>query len=163
MLKNFKIFHKHKKETLLLEKDKNLYPELIVGNPKTATLEIKRMIKNNCAMYDPFGLCTINDCLQCENSSYKIVFDNGICLKTNEFDDVQKDAEKYFLEFQDKIDKDIFEYLVDGNSDYRITRVKDDVVLRCTKEDYLSTWGHYPKVTTDKINEENRKRLVLKK
>lgn len=111
-------------------------------------------------MYEPFGLYTINDCLQCENSSYKIVFDNGICLKAKEFDDVQKDEERYLLEFQDKIEKNIFEYLVDYNSDYRIARRKDDVALRCSKEDYFSEHGHYPKVTTSKIKEENRKRLV---
>lgn len=162
MLKNFKLFRKHKEGTLTLEKDLNAYSELIVGNPKTATLEIKMGIKDNCSMHNPFGLCTIDDCLQCESSAYKIVFDNGICLETIDFDDVQQDGEKYFLEFQDKIDKDIFEYLVNGNSDYRITRLKDNVVLRRTKEDYFSKYGHNPKVRTFNINEENRKRLVLK-
>lgn len=42
-------------------------------------------------MYDPFGLCTIIDCLQCENSAYKIVFDNEVCIETNDFDKVQID------------------------------------------------------------------------
>lgn len=72
-------------------------------------------------------------------------------------------SEKYLLEFKDEIKRDIFEYLIDDNSDYRITRLSDNVVLRDTKEDYVSKYGHYPTVRKIKIDDTNRKRLVLEK
>ena len=53
--------------------------------------------------------------------------------------------------------------MIDDNSDYRITRLSDNVVLRDTKEDYVSKYGHYPTVRKIKIDDTNRKRLVLEK
>ena len=163
--KALKIFNLRRKKKEVIEPvhEKKTYPKLLVENPQTAILFLQRERKNSCGLYDPFGLCTIVDCLQCENSVYRIAFDNGVCLETIDFDDKENKSEKYLLEFKDEIKRDIFEYLIDDNSDYRITRLSDNVVLRDTKEDYVSQYGHYPTVRKIKIDDTNRKRLVLEK
>lgn len=90
--KALKIFNLRRKKKEVIEpvQEKKTYPKLLVGNPQTAILFLQRERKNSCGLYDPFGLCTIVDCLQCENSVYRIAFDNGVCLETIDFDDKEK-------------------------------------------------------------------------
>lgn len=163
--KTLKMFNIKEKMKKILEpmSDKENNQPLLVGNPKTAILLLKVERKSSCSSYNPFGMCTILDCLQCENSVYKIVFDNDICLETSDFDEVENKIEKYYLEFQDEINRDIFEYLIDNNSNYRIIRVEDNMVLRTTREEFFAMYRHYPKVSGLKGNNTNRTRLVLKK
>lgn len=168
MLKVFRFGKKEKQVVKPVEEvsveEKQVYPELLVGNSKTAILFLQAGVNESCANYDPFGLCTVVDCLQCKNSVYRIAFDNDVCIETDDFDSRKSQSKEYLLEFEDCIDRDIFEYLVDQNSNYRITRVKDNVVLRYTREDFFNRFGHYPKtVNESKRNDANRSRLVLKK
>ena len=57
-------YERKKKEVIEPVQEKKTYPKLLVGNPQTAILFLQRERKNSCGLYDPFGLCTIVDCLQ---------------------------------------------------------------------------------------------------
>ena len=86
-----------------------------------------------CPTVDPIGLCTILDCMKCENCNYRIIMDNGEVIK--DFSD-DLESEKYLIEFFDDVkSRDILNYLYDNNSDYRITRECDGVVLRYSHSD----------------------------
>lgn len=104
---------------------------------KNAILKIKRETKTSCASIDPIGLCTVLDCLACSNCDYKIIEKNGTILK-----DYQQDQEgsekKYVIEFFDDLDHtDIEKYLKSEESNYRITRDSDRVILHYSKEDVI--------------------------
>ena len=99
-------------------------------------LEYRTGIKDYCAAYDPFGLCNIMECLYCENCYYKITLENGesisncdIDLNTlsnnREFED--ENHEILFYDYVPEVD-DLFSYLFDDNSKYRIIRKEDNVI-----------------------------------
>lgn len=144
------------------QKEKQLQT-IEIGVAQTAILEIKSQILNGCATYDPIGLCTINDCFQCENCAYRMTFDNGVIVETDDFDKFSIESERYLLEFLTPIGKDIYGYLTDDNSDYRITRLSDNVVLRLTQEEHLAEYGSVSEVMPTKADQTNRQRLVLKR
>ncbi len=150
------IFKKSKKEQL---------QTLDVGEVKTAVLEIKPQIVDSCSSYDIFGLCTVSDCLQCENCAYRISFDNGKTVETDDFEEnsLISKTEKYFLEFVEPVGKDIYGYLTDDYSDYGIIRVNDKVVLRSAKEKQLKEYGYVLDRVNKEVDQANRNRLVLTK
>lgn len=56
------------------------------------------------------------------------------------------------LNFFDKVDtKDIIGYLDDDNSDYRITREKDGVILRYSKADLINSYNEINKISEDDL------------
>ncbi len=136
---------------------------LLVGDVKMAVLEIKAGIGEKCALFDPFGLCIVIDCFQCENCAYRITFDNGKVVETQDFENYPLTSKKdeYLLEFLTPVGKDIYGYLTDDSSDYRITRVDDKVVLRQTKEEQLRAHVNVSKNSNNQVDQTNRKRLFL--
>ncbi len=106
-----------------------------------ALLEYRTGIKDSCASYDPFGLCNIMDCLYCENCAYKITMENGEAIATTDIDlntldnssrgFEDDDHEILFYDFVPKID-DLFSYLFDDNSEFRVLRTSD-----YTYDDYV--------------------------
>ena len=43
------------------------------------SLDIKD--KDDCPIFDPFGMCTVNDCLTCDNCDYMVILASGEVLK----------------------------------------------------------------------------------
>lgn len=102
-----------------------------------ALLKIKTTTKNHCSHYDIFGLCTVTECLTCENSLIKITkLDNDI--ETNElfmstiYNNIKKEEEEYFLIFLDHFPEkgELISYLVDEKNNYMIIRKSDMVTLK---------------------------------
>jgi len=48
-------------------------------------LIIKVCNRSECAKYDPFGLCYVDDCLSCPNARIKIIRQDGIIMR-NDFE-----------------------------------------------------------------------------
>ena len=48
-------------------------------------LIIKVCNRSECAKYDPFGLCYVDDCLSCPNARVKIIRQDGIIMR-NDFE-----------------------------------------------------------------------------
>ena len=109
--------------------------EGVVGK---ALLEHRVGINDHCASYDPFGLCNIMECLYCDNCYYKITMENGESIsntdvdlntlnnRTRGFED--DNHEILFYDYVPKID-DLFSYLFDENSEFKVLRVSDNVVM----------------------------------
>lgn len=120
-----------------------------------AVLKLKTMTLNPCGNYDPFGLCTIPECMSCENSSFIIEFDspnesypNGI-YKKGDYEKYENNEELFLIEFMEGIPvpEHIIEYLLKDESNYRITRVKDSVIMRRSNEGIDNQKGSSKKIT----------------
>lgn len=86
--------------------------------------------KRNCYKYDPFGLCTVVDCLKCENCTFEIHSEDYSVEES-------KENEIYILEFFEGIpnEEEMISYLLSEESDYRIIRYSDNEIMRYSKED----------------------------
>lgn len=102
-----------------------------------ATLLLTADIIEPCAAIDPFGMCTTVECLSCANCNYQIIAKDGKILKEYyNGSDHGNEKKKYVIEFFDDFDgQDIKDYLNNEESDYRITRDEDRVILRLSKKD----------------------------
>ena len=109
--------------------------EGVVGK---ALLEYRVGINNPCASYDPFGHCNIMECLYCDNCYYKITMENGESISntdvdintlnnsTRGFED--DNHEILFYDYVPKTD-DLFSYLFDENSEFKVLRLSDNMVM----------------------------------
>ena len=109
--------------------------EGVVGK---ALLEYRVGINDHCASYDPFGHCNIMECLYCDNCYYKITMENGESIfsadvdlntlnnSTRGFED--DNHEILFYDYVPKID-DLFSYLFDENSKFKVLRLSDNMVM----------------------------------
>ena len=109
--------------------------EGVVGK---ALLEYRVGINAHCASYDPFGLCNIMECLHCDNCYYKITMENGELItntdvdlntlnnSTRGFED--DNHEILFYDYVPKIE-DLFSYLFDEKSEFKILRLSDNIVM----------------------------------
>ena len=109
--------------------------EGVVGK---ALLEYRVGINDYCASYDPFGHCNIMECLYCDNCHYKITMENGESISncdvdlntlnnsTRGFED--DNHEILFYDYVPKID-DLFSYLFDENSKFKVLRLSDNMVM----------------------------------
>lgn len=103
-----------------------------------ALFEHRTGINDYCAHYDPFGLCRTMECLYCENCYYKITLENGEAISNtdkdlNSFDNKNRgfaddDHEILFYDYVPKID-DLFAYLFDEDSQFRMVRKSDNIVM----------------------------------
>ena len=109
--------------------------EGVVGK---ALLEYRVGINDHCAAYDPFGHCNIMECLYCDNCYYKITMENGESISntdvdintlnnsTRGFED--DNHEILFYDYVPKTD-DLFSYLFDENSEFKVLRLSDNMVM----------------------------------
>ena len=125
-------------------------------NEAIISLDIKD--KEECPRIDPFGLCTVTDCLGCSNCDYMIVLADGEILKKFSKDN---NSEKYLVQFFDAITSDLRNYLLDESNDYRITRIRDGVVLRYSNDD-LILMGMEPRKKQIPITKEETKTFIKK-
>lgn len=103
-----------------------------------------------CPTIDPLGECSVVDCLKCDNCNHTIVLATRNI--SDSFSNNCKNIERYIVEFFDKVDtKDIIGYLDDDNSDYRITREKDGVILRYSKADLINSYNEINKISEDDL------------
>ena len=103
-----------------------------------ALLERRTGVNGSCNQYDSLGLCSIMDCLYCENCYYKITLDTGEAIANSnvelkEIDDKSRglmddDYEIFFYDFVPEVD-DLFGYLFDDNSQFRMIRKCDSIVM----------------------------------
>lgn len=103
-----------------------------------ALLQYRVGIKDHCAAYDPFGLCNIKECLYCENCYYKITLENGDAISNSNVDlntldnntrgFTDDDHEILFYDYVPNIDN-LFNYLFSDDSEYRIVRLSDNIVM----------------------------------
>ena len=104
-----------------------------------AILDIVTEVERPCSDMDPFGLDTVTDCITCSNSDYKIMLDGKVIkeFKKLSSNTEEENKERYVIEFFDDIPTpdSIIAYLEDNNSDYRITRDSDGIILRPSLED----------------------------
>lgn len=56
-------------------------------------LIIKIIDKNECAKYDPFGLCYVDDCMSCPNARVKIIREDDIVMR-DDFKD-KRNVQRY--------------------------------------------------------------------
>ena len=121
---------------ITIEKSKKPFNyEGVVGK---ALLEYRVGINDHCALYDPFGLCNIMECLYCDNCYYKITMENGESISntdvdintlnnsTRGFED--NNHEILFYDYVLKTD-DLFSYLFDENSEFKVLRLSDNMVM----------------------------------
>ena len=133
--------------------DKLVNYDGVVGK---ALLQYRTGIKDHCAAYDPFGMCNVMQCLYCENCYYKITLENGEAIANTNIDletidsysrgFEDDDHEILFYDYVPKID-DLFSYLFDENSQYKVVRTSDNLIMN----DYVK-----PKTLT-KINKSSKK------
>ncbi len=109
--------------------------DCVVGK---ALLEYRTGVNELCSQIDSLGLCNIMDCLYCNNCYYKITLENGEAIantdvdlksldnKRRGFEDV--DHEILFYDYVPDID-DLFGYLFDDNSQFKIVRKNDNMVM----------------------------------
>ncbi len=109
-----------------------------INSKQNAGLEIRSQLFEKCNFIAPLGGCNVQDCLVCNNCDYKIVMSDGTILKdfTYDLNGVrEKDIERYTIEFFDKFDfkdEDIVAYLNSKTSNYKITRINDNTILKDT-------------------------------
>lgn len=113
---------------------------------KKESLMIQKIqIKDSCAVYDPIGLCLVTECLTCENADCCIINSDGTIIKDFKYYGLKEEdirTSKYLIEFFDEVDYDnIEDYLINEDSDYRMTRIyssengKENVIMRFSKAD----------------------------
>ena len=104
-----------------------------------AILDIVTEVERPCSDMDLFGLDTVTDCITCSNSDYKIMLDGKVIkeFKNLSSNTEEENKERYVIEFFDDIPApdNIIAYLEDNNSNYRITRDSDGIILRPSLED----------------------------
>ncbi len=121
---------------IIVKSEKNPYDYTgVVGK---ALLEYRTGIKDSCVSYDPLVLCNIMECLYCENCAYKITMENGEAIATTDIDlntldnssrgFEDDDHEILFYDFVPEIN-DLFSYLFDENSEFRVLRTSDNIVM----------------------------------
>jgi len=121
---------------IIVKSEKNPYDYTgVVGK---ALLEYRTGIKDSCTCYDPLVLCNIMECLYCENCAYKITMENGEAIATTDIDlntldnssrgFEDDDHEILFYDFIPETD-DLFSYLFDENSEFRVLRTSDNIVM----------------------------------
>lgn len=113
-------------------------------------------IKNSkvCPTIDPLGGCSVVDCLKCDNCNHSIVLATRNI--SDSFSGNCKDIERYIVEFFDEVDTgNIIGYLDDDNSDYRITREKDGVILRYSKTDLINLDNEINKISGDDLGDQD--------
>lgn len=121
---------------ITFEEEKNIFDYTgVVGK---AFLEYRVGVNDHCAAYDPFGLCNIMQCLYCDNCYYKITMENGEAI-TNADDDLNSiivnsrgfDDDCHEILFYDYVPKieDLYGYLFDENSEFKILRTSDNRVM----------------------------------
>lgn len=102
-------------------------------------LEIVTGVERPCSNIDPLGLDTVTDCLTCSNSDYKILQEDKVIkdYKKSSSKEKKENQERYIVEFFDGIPKtdNLMTYLENDNSNYRITRESDGIILRPSLED----------------------------
>lgn len=108
-------------------------------NKNHAILDIVSNVESPCSDMDSFGLDMVKDCLTCSNSDYKIMLDGKVIkdFKKLSSNAEEENKERYVIEFFDDIpaSDNIVSYLEDNNSNYRITRDSDGIILRPFLED----------------------------
>lgn len=116
------------------------------GSVGKATLKHKSIALSPCANYNKLDLNNILECIYCGNCYYEIILENGDKISNfndnfNIINDTDKlntsiDYDIIFYDYVPKID-DLFAYLFDENSLYRIVRLSDKVIVndyfRCNK------------------------------
>lgn len=108
------------------------------GSVGSAIIEHRTGIKDCCAHYDPFGMCSILDCLTCENCCYKITLENGEAI-ANSNTDLSTITESgtgfsdddYAIYFYDQVPDidNLFNYLFSDESKYRLVRTSDEEIM----------------------------------
>lgn len=99
----------------------------------------KSGIEGACANYSSLALCKPHQCLICPNSDYRIMTEDGEIIQDfiyygNKKSEYMK-VDTYTIELTDKIEGNLIEYLIDKNSDYRLIRNSDNIVVIPNKED----------------------------
>ena len=116
-------------------KKENIYTN-VVGSAKIIH---KTDVNFSCSNHDSLGLCNVLECLYCDNSAYMIMLESseGIIKSDNDTfsDKFSKDGKltdyDHEILFYDKIPKidELFSYLFDENSQYRIIRKIDNEIM----------------------------------
>lgn len=125
-------------------------------------LKIKTEVKNNCVNYDYFGLCSVKDCIDCENAVHRFIYSNGRQTGDNNYHKKGINEEKYLIEFFDKVPTriELESYLLNPKSDYKITRLSDGVVLKYNNKETEEMNKTYEEIR--KKQEENYKEYLSK-
>ena len=100
----------------------------------TADLVIESGIKIPCSYYDQFGICSVLDCLCCDNSYFKISFKNTESIV---FNGEEKSLDRFSLDdtyeilFFDRVPniEELYSYIYDDDSEYIIINKDTKLVV----------------------------------
>ena len=95
-----------------------------------ALLRFRTGVLNDCLECDKLESCSIIDCLYCENSAYEIMLESGNGIKKGEMN-IESDVYNHDMLFYDMVptEEDLFLYLFDEESRYKIIRKTDNVEI----------------------------------
>ncbi len=69
-------------------------------------LIIKVCDRSECAKYDPFGLCYVDDCLSCPNARVKIIRQDGIIMRNDFENNKNANEESKICAYKRMLDRD---------------------------------------------------------
>ena len=123
-------------------------------------LKIKRMVNDTCISYE--GENQVSSCIKCNNAVYRFIYSNGRQTGDDTYYKKGIKEEKYLIEFFDKVPTsvELEKYLLDKKSNYRITRLKDNKVIRLSTDEKNMLESHYDQM---KIKQEESYREYLAK
>jgi hypothetical protein len=108
----------------------------ILTSENRATLKLKRRTNSDCCSKSMFNFDDVLNCIKCDNCTYKIVNNDGVIIKDVEFEKQESLLDEYLIEFFDQVNYDnLLEYLSNEESDFRVTRLKDSVIIRLCSDD----------------------------
>lgn len=96
-------------------------------------------IEDDCSSYDPFGMDLFLECPMCSNCNYRIDFLDGTHFESNRpIRRMETEIERYCIELFDPVcgrdfafdeGKSFFSYLESEESNYRIVRMGDRIIM----------------------------------
>ena len=128
-------------------------------------LKIKTEVKNNCVNYDYFGLCSVKDCINCENAVHRFIYSNGRQTGDNNYHKKGINEEKYLIEFFDKVPTriELESYLLNPKSDGVVLKYNNKETEEMNKayEEIRKKQEENYKEYLSKVNEAKTRKKVL--
>ncbi len=111
-------------------------------------LNLKSRVFDSCKNLDEVNFSTLLECLDCANSDFQLLDSNEEVLIDYIYQTNSPNTKitRFIITFYDRVNsKNIISYLRNPNSDYRLVREKDNVILHYPKEEEQTVISSYQK------------------